>query len=866
MPKEIREKLEFLKREEIKTMAKDVAKLRELAAIKEREKIGRIPSEAAAPRPMPELEEYPSDTETETSATAFPEGQPEEGEIEKIMAEEIAARMMAEQKYREDKERRMASEIKGEKKRLEREREEMEKELLFLPDQRTPLQEKKDVLLAQIQEIERTVEPLEQEKAKIDKQKKTIETQEKETLSGQEKRKIEGLRWEVEEKRHQIEQAEWEKEQQTSELRKKLKDIDLEFRKLALREENIKERLTKTEGRQREVRLEEDRLALKDKLAMAITEREELGVKTQELLQTRYQIEKALAEILEAEKAVEQEIDSLEKEEAAAKSLSDKSQLGQRRWPIEKERRRIEQERWQKEEERSKIEPQIKEVQARYHQLINQETEIRKEFEDVESLLGKRYPARPESAARREPGETPAPEPTEAEKTPEQLLKERQEIFASEIKKRIEQKKGGEEIEKKESETKKTEEIKKAMPLRAFPPSDEKKGFAERREGILEKGLKEERFKVAPRKFMGQEMRLGPKVEPIAPPAPEPEQKKIEKRLEPEYQIAREKYPVPEPHQTDDVKRFREQQIIQKLRTEAERTPQVSESEKRELEESTPESAEPKVLIIPAPSSTFEKVLLRLTLFLAFAAIFIFIVTFWFFYYKNPELPSTPPEQPTPEETPPEEELTLPPAISIDTFESFFITTSTDELSGLLSTALQNARPDNYFTKLSITNQPQNQILGLKEFFQALGVTAPDKFYSALNNDSTLFIYSYAEATSTSATSTPSKNILGLVTPILNKDLLLQAMAQWELTIIPDAKGLFELYDEWSETAVASCLSCQSFNDLTFKGVTFHYRPLHPIADFGIAWAIKGDYFLYTLSQKGMTGTINNLIATLEEQ
>ncbi|MDI6591553.1 MAG: hypothetical protein QME61_01240 [Patescibacteria group bacterium] len=42
MPEEIEEKKEFLKREEIKTMAKDIARLREAEAQKERERIAAL--------------------------------------------------------------------------------------------------------------------------------------------------------------------------------------------------------------------------------------------------------------------------------------------------------------------------------------------------------------------------------------------------------------------------------------------------------------------------------------------------------------------------------------------------------------------------------------------------------------------------------------------------------------------------------------------------------------------------------------------------------------------------------------------------------------------------------------------------------
>lgn len=45
MPEEIKEKLEFLKREEIKTMAKDIARLQEEEARKERERIAVLKTE-----------------------------------------------------------------------------------------------------------------------------------------------------------------------------------------------------------------------------------------------------------------------------------------------------------------------------------------------------------------------------------------------------------------------------------------------------------------------------------------------------------------------------------------------------------------------------------------------------------------------------------------------------------------------------------------------------------------------------------------------------------------------------------------------------------------------------------------------------
>jgi len=107
------EKLKFLKREEIRTMKKDIARLREIEAEKEKEKIMALENEKEIEKKKKRKEEEERKKEAEKERTMALENEKEQKEIE-----------------REEKEEKVV-EIKAEKEKLEVKESELEQEILL---------------------------------------------------------------------------------------------------------------------------------------------------------------------------------------------------------------------------------------------------------------------------------------------------------------------------------------------------------------------------------------------------------------------------------------------------------------------------------------------------------------------------------------------------------------------------------------------------------------------------------------------------------------------------------------------------------------------------------------------------------------
>lgn len=196
MPEEIEEKKEFLEREEIRTMAKDLSRLMEAEAQKEKERIASLKTAEEIKR---------------------------KGErLEKLGREE-------------------------EVKKREREQISLERELKEILEEKEPLEIKRNELSknnAQLEEILRIIIAKEVE---IEKKERAIEEKEKSSNLLEEKHEVEKERWNAEEERRKIESERWNQEEELKKNKVQLKETDLKYQQILKREEEIKSSLGQSE-------------------------------------------------------------------------------------------------------------------------------------------------------------------------------------------------------------------------------------------------------------------------------------------------------------------------------------------------------------------------------------------------------------------------------------------------------------------------------------------------------------------------------------------------------------------------------------------------------------------------------------------
>ena len=196
MPEEIEEKKEFLKREEIRTMAKDLSRLREAEAQKEREKIASLKTAEEIKR---------------------------KGErLEKLGREE-------------------------EVKKREREQISLERELKEILEEKGPLEIKRNELSKNNAQLEEILRIIIAKEAEIEKKERAIEEKEKSSNLLEEKHEVEKERWNAEEERRKIESERWNQEEELKKNKVQLKETDLKYQQILKREEEIKSSLGQSE-------------------------------------------------------------------------------------------------------------------------------------------------------------------------------------------------------------------------------------------------------------------------------------------------------------------------------------------------------------------------------------------------------------------------------------------------------------------------------------------------------------------------------------------------------------------------------------------------------------------------------------------
>lgn len=227
------------------------------------------------------------------------------------------------------------------------------------------------------------------------------------------------------------------------------------------------------------------------------------------------------------------------------------------------------------------------------------------------------------------------------------------------------------------------------------------------------------------------------------------------------------------------------------------------------------------------PSLT-QKLWIRIVLSLLVIAILAAIGTFLYWYVNVREAP-------VPEEAEEVivEEPVLPPTALISTDQTQILEPV------LLEQIMGQELEEDEFIRLLL--KEENEFLGIKEFFEELGVTVPEAFYNKIDNDFTLFVYDQEDG-----------NRLGFVTRVKESQNLAQILTSWESTMEDDFENFFKLMGK-TEPGLVSYFKDGVYQETPFRFQTFSRQ------DLGIVYSIFNDYFILTSSWKGIEKTLDKL-------
>ncbi len=223
---------EFLKRAEVRTMRKDLQKMREADALKEKDKI--IKSKTAEQEKIEKLQK-----EKEAKENL------EKLQREKILQSNVSKEREAEKQikdYAEESEKQQIFLFESQRLALQKQIDDFEKE------KEPELALQKNKILLEKSNWEARLKSIIGEEQKVESELKLISDKEKESNVPAEKKSLEQRRTEIENARQEIEKKRWAIEKELSKLDDDVKKTDEGYQKIIEEKDSLKQQITAIDG------------------------------------------------------------------------------------------------------------------------------------------------------------------------------------------------------------------------------------------------------------------------------------------------------------------------------------------------------------------------------------------------------------------------------------------------------------------------------------------------------------------------------------------------------------------------------------------------------------------------------------------
>jgi hypothetical protein len=227
---------EFLKRAEIRTMRKDLRALREVDALKERDKIAKIKTleEQLAEKRKADLSAVPSKEKNIVEVLQRNEKQ------EKLAEKDL-------KNYANEDERQQIF-------LLESQRLDLEKQIDAIDKQKDPaVKLEKNNLLLQKRDTQTRLDSVLAEEKKLEDEQKFITEKEQVSQIPSEKKSLEQSRWDLDKKIQDVERKRWEIEKQIGDIDSKIAQLDASLEQLVIEKNNLQDKVLGIEKSLREI-------------------------------------------------------------------------------------------------------------------------------------------------------------------------------------------------------------------------------------------------------------------------------------------------------------------------------------------------------------------------------------------------------------------------------------------------------------------------------------------------------------------------------------------------------------------------------------------------------------------------------------
>jgi len=787
-------------KEEQERKAKEEQRIREEAQRKTEEE--RMRFEETQRRTQDEMRKW--EEESKRIKEQKKKTEEERWQTESIKIEEEKRKREEGRKEREGKSLEEKAKIE-----LNKEKIRIQEELQKISEEKKPLELNRLEFLEKLKPIEKAIGIITRRQKIVEDDLEKIEEKERSTESLKERRGIEKKRWEFEEKRRKTEEERWPWDEEKKKIETKIQEIDFLSQEILKKEALLKERQGEILAMEERTQLEKEKERLKNDLQKIEEDKKTLEAEKQEVYKSLVEFNDNLKIVLEKERKTEEDIMLIKEEQELVKEEEEKRRLEKERREMEEKRREIEKERWKLEEEKNDTELRIKKLEDYYQKILEKGANIIDKIKEIDARL---------------------------------MPPEKEKEILDKIRERIE------EAEKKTA----VDEADASSPTFANArPVEEPR--------VKEKPVvKEDKSSSSPfaaarviEALTKKEAEKEPEIEKESETRTEVERRRREK----EKQRITQEQKRTEEEKRNTIEERRKREILERIEKEREEFLERMEKEenKERVEKPLPAkstSGEPLTIIRPVPEkhSFKERMGMRIAILILLLMVIFGITIFWYWFLKkrgeSPSFPLFPQEEVvTPESKKPEIVIPSPLFSTDDT--AVLSVSSSGELRNLLLQEVRAPLNIDQFKRVVIKNINENKVLGLRDFFEALLIRAPEELYSKLENDFTLFVYAQSEG-----------NRIGFATKIKNSSGLNDLLKSRESTMQNDFQAFFELVDKQATAIVPYFRNASNVGGYT--GPNFRYQTLAR-EDLGICYLIAEDYFVFTSSWKSMEKTITKL-------
>jgi hypothetical protein len=440
------EKKDFLRREEIKTMQKEISKIREEGAVEEREKIKGFEATAKTKRetlravetaqtdeikrtneanrlrafleqsrqreqkdaafddsiqtrsgftsperePLSFKEPRQEAASFDNTAQVRPNFTPLEQEAKTFVREKIIPEQQEIRRPPIDTVQRTSLEKKEPEIKIISSdiKKQTEEELRSILIKKRSLEEKRGQLLEEISKLKENLLPIVEKEREIETQKKEIEEKEAQATLPEEKRLIENSRWETEKQRQEIEKERWSIEEDLEDCQKEQTKIDSDYQSVLLKEKDLQGRMENLKNEEQKNKFAEERISLQEELVSLQESRTATENRKNDLVILKNKTAEDLQKISEDEKRIEDSIRQLEERESLSREIGEKRKIEQERWSSEKQRADAEKIRWDLETEINNIDSQLKEEESSLEEYVKEEVVIKNRLQEINLQVG----------------------------------------------------------------------------------------------------------------------------------------------------------------------------------------------------------------------------------------------------------------------------------------------------------------------------------------------------------------------------------------------------------------------------------------------------------------------------------------------